>query len=55
MKEKGYSLSKHTLTKLLQDLGYSLQGKGQVFSHQDTAIWCRKLNNKYNLRQFNKP
>ena len=26
MKEKGYSLSKHTLAKLLQDLGYSLQG-----------------------------
>ncbi len=26
MKAKGYSLSKHTLAKLLQELGYSLQG-----------------------------
>ena len=26
MKEKGYPLSKHTLAKLLQELGYSLQG-----------------------------
>ncbi len=29
MKEKGYSLSKHTLAKLLQDLGYSLQGNSK--------------------------
>lgn len=29
MKEKGYSLSKHTLAKLLQELGYSLQGNNK--------------------------
>ncbi len=47
MKEKGYSLSKHTLAKLLQDLGYSLQGNKKCLEgaqHPDRNAQFQHIN-----------
>lgn len=47
MKEKGYSLSKHTLAKLLQELGYSLQGNNkrlQGAQHPDRNAQFEHIN-----------
>jgi hypothetical protein len=47
MKEKGYSLSKHTLAKLLQELGYSLQGNKKCLEgaqHPDRNAQFQHIN-----------
>ena len=47
MKEKGYSLSKHTLAKLLQELGYSLQGNNKLLEgaqHPDRNAQFEHIN-----------
>ena len=47
MKDNGYSLSKHTLAKLLQELGYSLQGNSKCLEgaqHPDRNAQLEHIN-----------